>query len=176
MEEMRTGRQTPTMSVVLPYEESLGADAVALYNQSDRNALPWQELMIEDIMAVGPDGLWIHMKFAWSVPRRNGKSEILIMRALYAVTHGDRVLYTAHRTSTSHNAWEKIVRALGKAGYVEGEDFKTSKRYGAETIEWLTGEGEIHFRTRSNAGGLGEGFALLIIDEDYVKPFPTSTP
>ena len=165
MEEKRVGRQTPTLSVVLPYEKSLGADAVALYNQSDRNALPWQELMIEDIMAVGEDGLWLHMKFAWSVPRRNGKSEILIMRSLYAVTHGDRVLYTAHRATTSHNAWEKIVRALGKAGYIEGEDFKTGKRYGSETIEWLTGEGEIHFRTRSKAGGLGEGFALLIIDE-----------
>lgn len=166
MSETRKGRQVPTVSLVLPYENSYGAEAVALYNQSDRKALPWQELMIEDIMAVGEDGLWLHMKFAWSVPRRNGKSEILIMRALYAVLHGDRVLYTAHRATTSHNAWEKIVRALGKTGYVEGEDFKTGKRYGSETIEWLTSDaGEIHFRTRSNVGGLGEGFDLLIIDE-----------
>lgn len=165
MEEKRFGRQSPTLSVVLPYRASHGAEAVEIYDKSDRKALPWQRLMMEDIMAVGEDGLWLHMKFAWSIPRRNGKSELLIMRTLYAVIHGDRTLYTAHRATTSHNAWEKIVRALGKAGYVEGEDFKTSKRYGSETIEWLTGDGEVHFRTRSNAGGLGEGFDLLVIDE-----------
>lgn len=59
MSETRKGRQVPTVSLVLPYENSYGAEAVALYNQSDRKALPWQELMIEDIMAVGEDGLWL---------------------------------------------------------------------------------------------------------------------
>jgi phage terminase large subunit-like protein len=105
------------------------------------------------------------MKFGWSVPRRNGKSEILIIRAMFGLVHGERILYTAHRTTTSHNAWEKIIERLVKAGYAEGEDFKTMKRYGLETIEWLNGEGGIHFRTRSSKGGLGEGFDLLILDE-----------
>lgn len=165
MEEKRRGRQTPTCSVVLPYTQSLGSEAVELYNRSGRTAQEWQALMIEDIMAVDEHGKWLHMKFAWSVPRRNGKSEILIMRALYALLHDDRILYTAHRAATSHNAWEKVCMLLGKAGFVEDLDYKTHKRYGSETIEWLTGEGSIHFRTRSNAGGLGEGFDLLIIDE-----------
>ena len=70
------------------------------------------------------------MKFGWYIPRRNGKSEILIMRALYGVSHGERVLYTAHRTTTSHNAWEKIIERLAKAGFIEGEDFKTTKQFG----------------------------------------------
>ena len=105
------------------------------------------------------------MKFGWSIPRRNGKSEILIMRAMYGVSHGERVLYTAHRTTTSHNAWEKIIERLAKAGFIEGEDFKTTKQFGLERIEWLSGEGIINFRTRSSKGGLGEGYDLLIIDE-----------
>lgn len=165
MSEKRLGRQTPTISVVLPYTESLGAEAVAIYNRSGRSAQPWQELMLEDIMAVNDDGLWVHMKYGWSIPRRNGKSEILIMRAMYGVSHDERVLYTAHRTTTSHNAWEKVIERLSKAGYVEGQDFKTTKQYGLERIEWLTGEGVINFRTRSSKGGLGEGYDLLIIDE-----------
>lgn len=165
MSDNRCGRQTPVLSVVLPYSQSLGTESVAIYNRSGRNAQPWQELMLEDIMAVNEDGLWVHMKFGWSIPRRNGKSEILIMRSMYAVSHNERTLYTAHRTTTSHNAWEKVIERLAKAGYVEGEDFKTTKQFGLERIEWLTGDGVINFRTRSSKGGLGEGYDLLIIDE-----------
>lgn len=165
MSEIRLGKQTPTISIRLPYTESFGAEAVSLYNRSDRTAQDWQAILLEDIMAVNTDGLWTHMKFGWSIPRRNGKSEILIMRALYGVSHNERVLYTAHRTTTSHNAWEKVIERLSKAGYVEGTDFKTTKQFGLERIEWLTGEGVINFRTRSSKGGLGEGYDLLIIDE-----------
>lgn len=87
------------------------------------------------------------------------------MRAMYGVSHGERVLYTAHRTTTSHNAWEKIIERLAKAGFIEGEDFKTTKQFGLERIEWLSGDGIINFRTRSSKGGLGEGYDLLILDE-----------
>jgi phage terminase large subunit-like protein len=166
MTDTRLGRQTPTISVVLPYTQSLGAEAVEIYNRSRRKAQPWQELMLEDIMAVNPDGTFLHMKFGWSVPRRNGKSEILIMRAMWGITHGRRVLYTAHRTTTSSNAWSKCCDRLSEAGYKEGVDYKTTKKYGLETIEWLDGSNAvINFRTRSNKGGLGEGYDDLIIDE-----------
>ena len=71
MTDTRLGRQTPTISVVLPYTQSLGAEAVEIYNRSRRTAQPWQELMLEDIMAVDENGLWKHIKFGWSIPRRN---------------------------------------------------------------------------------------------------------
>ena len=167
MDEARIGRQTPTLSVVLPYKESLGGEAVELYDRSGRTAQDWQALMMEDIMALDADGRWLHMKFGWSIPRRNGKSEILIMRAIYALTHGERTLYTAHRTSTSSNAWEKVCSLLGKMGFREDEDYKTYKTRGCERIEWIADNSEalINFRTRSSKGGLGEGYDLLIIDE-----------
>ena len=165
MSGKRLGRQSPTVSVILPYEESLGSEAAAIYNSSGRTAQPWQELMLEDIMAVNSEGLYVHMKFGWSIPRRNGKSEILIMRSLYAVSHGERVLYTAHRTTTSHSAYEKILDRLAKAGYEKDKDFISTKQFGLEHIEWTDGEGVINFRTRTSTGGLGEGYDLLIIDE-----------
>lgn len=162
----RLGRQTPTCAVVLPYEQSHGQTAVLLYEQTGRKAQDWQKLMCEDIMAINSDGLWIHMKFGYSIPRRNGKSEVLIMRMLYGVTHGEHVLYTAHRTTTSHSMWEKTVDMLTKMGFVEKEDFKCVKQMGLERIQWLKGDGGIiQFRTRSTKGGLGEGYDLLIIDE-----------
>lgn len=57
MGEERLGKQTPTISIRLSYTESLGTEAVALYNSSDRTAQPWQALMTEDIMAVTPEEL-----------------------------------------------------------------------------------------------------------------------
>lgn len=167
MSETRLGKQTPTICIRLPYTESLGTEAVDLYNQSDRTAQDWQALMLEDIMAVNDSGLWIHMKYGWSIPRRNGKSEILIMRAIWDLTHERRCLYTAHRESTAASAWEKVLRLLTKMGYREDEDFKAYKSAGRRSIEWLKdgSEAVINFRTRSSTGGLGEGYDTLIIDE-----------
>lgn len=167
--DKRIGRQTPTDSVVLPYEDTKGGAAVLLYEQSGQEAIEWQELMMSDIMAVNDEGLWTHMKFGWSIPRRNGKSELLIMRSIWGLTHEERVLYTAHRTTTSSSAYLKIIRLLDKMGFRLNEDYKTTRGHGLEHIEWLKsrdGEpGIINFRTRTGTGGLGEGYDLLIIDE-----------
>lgn len=165
MSDTRIGRQTPTLSVVLPYEETRGGEAVLLYNQSSKKALEWQELMMYDIMAVNDDDTWRHMKFGWSVPRQNGKSELLIMRAIWGLLHDERVLYTAHVVNTSHSAWEKITVMLDEMGFVENEDFKNLKNKGSEQIKYLKGKGVINFRTRTVKGGLGESYDLLIIDE-----------
>ena len=83
MSEKRLGRQTPVKSRILPYTASLGAEATELYEKSKRDALEWQQRLIEDIMAVNDDGLWVHMKFGYSIPRRNGKSEVVIMRCIW---------------------------------------------------------------------------------------------
>lgn len=167
MSDNRRGKQTPTICIRLPYSESLGTEAVDLYNQSNRTAQDWQALMLEDIMAVNDDGLWIHMKAGWSIPRRNGKSEILIMRVIWDLTHERRALYTAHRESTAAASWEKVVRILAKIGYREDVDFKSYKSAGRRSIEWLKdgSEAVANFRTRSGTGGLGEGYDTLIIDE-----------
>lgn len=86
MSEIRKGRQTPTKSIVLPYTESYGQEAIDLYNDAwggRRQAQQWQEQMLFDILAVNDDGLWVHTKFAWEIPRRNGKNEIVTMREFW---------------------------------------------------------------------------------------------
>ena len=37
--------------------------------------MEWQEIQMMDIMAVDDDGQWVHIKYGYSIPRRNGKSE-----------------------------------------------------------------------------------------------------
>ncbi|MCD7917630.1 MAG: phage tail protein, partial [Clostridiales bacterium] len=115
MAEVKKGRQTPTQAVTLPYEVTHGAEAVVLYNETGRTAQQWQELLLYDILAENDDGLWVHTKFGYSVPRRNGKNEIAAMRELWGLRQGENILHTAHRTTTSHAAWERLCNLLTKA-------------------------------------------------------------
>lgn len=172
----RLGRQTPTQSVILPYEVSRYEEAVELYQLSKRTAQEWQVGLLKDILAIDENGVYIHAKFGYSVPRRNGKNEVVAIRELYGLEKGESMLHTAHRTNTSHSAWERLKKIIEDAGYKEDEDYVTLKALGNEKIEFLATGGRVQFRTRTSTGGLGEGFDLLIIDEaqEYTDDQETS--
>lgn len=157
----RIGNQIPTTSVVLDYSESFGDEAVQLYNMSGNVCQEWQALMLSDIMAVNDDGLWIHTKFGYSVPRRNGKTEIITQRELWGLFNGEHILHTAHLTDTAHIAWERLKNRLEEIGV---KPKSTYKAYGKERIEMNNGA-VIDFRTRTSSGALGSGYDLLVIDE-----------
>lgn len=161
MAEERIGRQTPTCSMVLPYKVTRGAEAVELYNSTGRTAREWQEIQLYDIMALNDDGLWMHTRYGYEVPRRNGKGEILTMRELWGLKNGERIMHTAHRSSTAHSAWERLYDLVKLAGLPIESEYRAM---GKEHI-FIAGGGRIEFRTRTSKGGLGEGFDLLVIDE-----------
>lgn len=156
-----TARQVPTSAFIIPYEDTKGDEAIKLYNSTGRTAQYWQELMIYDIMAVNDEGLWTHTKFGYSLPRRNGKNEIIAMREMYALKNGEKVLHTAHRTTTTHSAWERLMDLVELAGLAIISSYRA---FGKEHIT-VKGGGKVEFRTRTSKGGLGEGFDLLVIDE-----------
>lgn len=160
MTDVRRGRQTPTKGIVLPYTETKGNEAVDLYNATGRTAQEWQELLLYDILARNEEGLWTHDKFGYSVPRRNGKNEIVAIRELWGLKNREHILHTAHRTTTSAAAWKRLCELLDKSKI----EYKSIRAMGRESIKLEDG-GEVEFRTRSSKGGLGEGFDLLVIDE-----------
>lgn len=168
----RVGNQIPTQAVVLPYTQSYGDEAVQLYNLSGNSCQEWQALMLNDIMAVNDDGLWVHTKFGYSVPRRNGKTEILTQRELWGLFNGEHILHTAHLTDTAHIAWERLKNRLESIGI---RPKSTYKAYGKERIEMSNGA-VIDFRTRTSSGALGSGYDLLVIDEaqEYTKAQQTA--
>lgn len=159
------GSQTPSQSVILDYNETKYQEAIELYEKTKLEVYDWQKYLLKDIMAVDEDGLWTHQKFGYSLPRRNGKTEIVYILELWGLHQGLNILHTAHRISTSHSSFEKVKRYLEKMGYKDGEDFNSIKAKGQERIELYATEGVIQFRTRTKNGGLGEGFDLMIIDE-----------
>lgn len=164
MLDVRIGEQTPTKSVILPYDHSLGDRAIEYYERSGREAFDWQKFIVSAIMARNSQDLWTHMNFGYAVPRQNGKNEIVAIRELDGLEEGERILHTAHRTNTSKAAFDRLVAILEESGYENQVDFTSIKARGNESIE-LLGGGRIDFRTRTSTGGLGESFDLLVIDE-----------
>lgn len=166
------GRQSPTVSVILPYRETKGPEAIGLYNKTEGEAYEWETGLTYDLMAVNDEGLWAHQKFGYSIPRRNGKSEVALARCIWGLENGEHIIYTAHRTMTSHKMWERLERMCFKADIVIESSIKA---FGKEHIYTENG-GVIEFRTRTSSGGLGEGYDLLIIDEaqEYTPDQETS--
>ena len=156
----RVGRQSPTVSVILPYKDSRAQEAIELYNTTEKNMLEWQEVLTYDLMAVDEEGLWVHQKFGYSVPRRNGKSEMALARCIWGLKNGERILYTAHRASTAHSIWERLSRLCAKCDIPITSSFRA---FGKEHL--YTETSVIEFRTRTSSGGLGEGYDTLIVDE-----------
>lgn len=158
--KQKIGNQEPTIHFALPYSETKGQAAVDLYEATGGTAFDWQKTIIYDLLAQNAAGLWVHTRYGYSVPRQNGKGEILLIRELYGLAAGERILHTAHLTSTSHKAWERLCGILDKFEI----PYHSIKAKGQELIE-LTDGGRVEFRTRTAKGGLGESYDLLIIDE-----------
>ena len=162
--DKRIGRQKPTREVILPFKKTLAHEALEFYGESGRTAYKWQKYLLDAILAINNDGLWVHTRFGFSVPRQNGKNEVIAMRELQGLKRGERILHTAHRTTTSAAAFNRLLEIMEEAGLEEGEDYKKIKAIGREQIILKDG-GRIDFRTRTSTGGLGESFDLLVIDE-----------
>lgn len=158
--KVRLGNQYPTQSVFLPYDDTLYQSAIETYEKSGRTAQEWQIFLAKQIYAVNKDDLWTHTKVGYSLPRRNGKNEVVVIREMDGLMRGEQILHTAHRTTASHTAWERLCRLLDKSNV----EYKSIRAKGNEQIELSEG-GRVDFRTRTSLGGLGEGFDLLVIDE-----------
>ena len=145
----------------MPYKKTHGKEAIDIYNSTGRTAQKWQVDLVDNILAYNKDDLFVHTKVGYSVPRRNGKNEILTIVEMWGLKNGLRILHTAHRTSTTHVAWERLFNLLTKAHIEISSSYRA---FGKEHIE-VAGKGVIEFRTRTSKGGLGEGYDILIIDE-----------
>lgn len=107
MTRKRIGNQRPTKCEFRPYKNSIYQEAVELYQKTERTVFEWQINLLKPMMALNEDGLWTHTKFGYSLPRRNGKNEVVAMREMWGLMQGENILHTAHRTTTSHTAWER---------------------------------------------------------------------
>ena len=85
--KQKVGNQTPTQSVIAPYQKTLSDEAVKFYERTGLSCYEWQKNLLDPIMAGDEDGLWVHQKFGYAIPRRNGKTEVIYIKEMWALEH-----------------------------------------------------------------------------------------
>lgn len=56
----KLGNQHPTQSVNLHWTKSLAPEALGYYAKTGLKYYDWQKYLLEDMMAVNDDDLWVH--------------------------------------------------------------------------------------------------------------------
>lgn len=128
---------------------------------------PWQFDLIDDILRERPNGRFAAPVFGYSLPRRNGKSYVVIILTLYfMLVHNAEVIYSAHHSRSADEVWTKVRELFTEtelAAYVKGN---ISNREGREAIELNEG-GSFRIFSRAVGKGAGRGSEadVLILDE-----------
>ncbi len=167
----RTGRQTPTFEVVGHYDFSYGFKAVEAF-EAEAGATFDQAQRYEMELFLARVGTREHPQFAVltigiSKPRQNGKSYAARWYATNMALSGMRVLYSAHHSSTTAKMFKELCAIFENPDEhpeIAAEVVHISRARGYESIQ-LDGGGCIDFSTRTNAGGRGGTYDIIIVDE-----------
>ena len=84
---IKIGNQLPTKSYKNLYSKTLYDEAIKIYERTGLKVYDWQKNILKDVMALDEDNLWAHQKYGYSVPRRNGKTEIAYIAELLSLIH-----------------------------------------------------------------------------------------
>jgi len=133
----------------------------------------WQELILKTAMGERRDNTWAAKRVGVTVPRQNGKSQLLVSRALAgALLFGEKkIVISAHQQDTAREAFNKLVEIL--EGDANGWLMDRVKPKGImnalnrEAVKFRNGA-TIQFKARSGAGGKGFSSDCLMLDEAQI--------
>lgn len=165
----RLGSQEPTFSVVGPYHHTFGPQAVRMFSGWGVRFYPCQEYELSLFLARDRRNRYACRTICISKPRQNGKSfGVRFYAILCAAVEGKKVLFTAHRGKTVRKMF-KFIRTFVlsvpdlREKLLPGSD-GIYKAAGSEGIYFASG-GMIEFATRTDGGGRGETYDVIIFDE-----------
>lgn len=173
--ENRKGSQIPTFRWCLDYERTEGIYAAQLSAAYDLSPHEWQELILNDWLAVDENGILLNNFCALEVPRQNGKTGVSDPRETWGlIQRAESILHTAQEYQTAKKAFDRLRAKFGDkandpfAKYPELNAMV--KRYTTSANQMildLTNGGHIEFRTRGSGSDMGRGgtFDLVVIDE-----------
>ena len=103
------GRQEPSVRITPKYNYTDGEDAYTLLAIGGIVLDEWQQMVLEDWMAMSPGKKWISKTCGVSVPRQNGKSLLVQGRANAGmILYNEQVIYTAHLQKTATETFEEM--------------------------------------------------------------------
>lgn len=130
----------------------------------------WQELILQAAMGERRDSTWAAKRVGVSVPRQNGKSQLLVARALAGVLlFGEKkIVISAHQQDTAREAFAKMVEILEADGnqwlFDRVKPNGIMNAINREAVKFRNGA-TVQFKARTGAGGRGFSSDCLLLDE-----------
>lgn len=132
----------------------------------------WQEQVLEAAMGERADGRWASKYVGLSAPRQNGKSQLIVARALAGVLLFDEkmVIISAHETDTAREIWKRMIGVIEANPTLEA---RVTGRMDAINREYVAfGKGadrqEIKLKARRSSGTRGFSADCLLLDEAQI--------
>lgn len=169
------GKQTPTYSWCGSYARTEGTFASQYACAYGLPPHPWQQMILNDWLALDDRGKLLNSLCVLPVPRQNGKTGVIEPRETWGLVHrGEWILHTAHEYQTAKIGFDRLRVKFGErkndphAKYPELNAMV--KRYTTSANQMildLKNGAHIEFRTRGNNEDVGRGgtFDLVVVDE-----------
>lgn len=130
----------------------------------------WQESILRVAMGERSDATWAAKRVGVSVPRQNGKSQLLVARALAgALLFGEKkIVISAHQQDTARETFSKMVEILE----ADGNEWLSERvrpngimnAINREAVKFRNGA-VVQFKARTGPGGRGFSSDCLLLDE-----------
>ena len=169
------GNQEPTFCIREKYTKTEGGYAAEISKNYDLTPHPWQELVLNDWLAVDDNGILIHSFCVLEVPRQNGKTGVSDPRETWGlVKRGEKILHTAQEFQTAKKAFDRLRKKFGTRKNDPFAEFPELNALvdhytisAGQMVLDLKNGGHIEFRTRGSNSDMGRGgtFDLVVIDE-----------
>lgn len=133
----------------------------------------WQETVFEAAMGERADGKWASRLVGISTPRQNGKSQLIVSRALAGVLLFDEktIICSAHQTDTAREVFQRLLDVIEDNPSVSKRVESVMKALNREYIRFKGGQ-TIRIKARSVSGSRGFSADCLLLDEAQILGRP----
>lgn len=134
---------------------------------------PWQELVLRSSMGERSDGTWAAKQVGLSAPRQNGKSQLIVARALAgALLFGEtKIVISAHSQDTARETFNKFLEIRDASPALDERIDKVMNALNREFIRFKNGA-VIQFKARTVSGSRGFSSDCLLLDEAQILGMP----
>lgn len=136
----------------------------------------WQDAILQSAMGERSDGTWAAKQIGISAPRQNGKSQLIVARALAgALLFGEKkIVISAHSQDTARETFSKFIELFDACEplAIGGEYVaKVMNAINREFIKFRNGA-VIQFKARTVSGSRGFSSDCLLLDEAQILGMP----
>lgn len=173
------GVERPRVELRPDAVDTFGPIAAALGERAGVVLEPWQQSGLDMLLSTRSDGKWACYEYGELCSRRNGKTAMLLVRALFGfLLLGETpILWTAQELKTSMRAWRDVRAMLKKLGtwdevhsvadLGDGVRVKVIASNGRQGFERLDTNAELLMVARSKDSGRGFDGDFVVVDEAY---------